>query len=116
MRSLSRDMRHVSLALGAPGTANINPDFGINTVTTSGIAGTYTMAFSTTNRSKSGAMWIIVRNTSGANHLIDFTGTSPADVGVAVNAGLILRALYLFTTVGASTTWFRMTGFTVSAI
>lgn len=117
MRSLSREQRRRTQTNATAGTTtNINPDFGINVVVTTGAAGTYTMAFSTTNRSKSGKMEIIIRNTSANNHLIDFTGTSPADVGVAVNAGLILRAIYEFTTVGATTSWFRMTAFTVTAV
>lgn len=117
MRSLSREMRRRTQTNATAGTTtNINPDFGINVVVTTGAVGTYTMAFSTTNRSKSGIMHLIIRNTSANNHTIDFSGTSPVDTGVAVNAGLVLRATYLFTTAGATTTWFRMTGFTVTAI
>lgn len=114
----SRTMRRFTGTLAAPGSLSINGEAGMMVVTTTGIAGTYTMAFAaaSANRSRSGSLSLIIRNTSANNHTIDFTGTSPADVGVAVNAGLILRAVYHFTTAGATTSWFRMTAFTVTAV
>lgn len=112
----SRDMRYRTQTIAAPGVVTISPEFGVNVVTTTGAVGTYTMAYSTTAKSRSAVMHLIIRNTSANAHTIDFTGTNPADAGVALPAGQALRVTHLLTTAGATTGWIRMVGFTVGAL
>lgn len=103
-----------AVATGAAVT--ILGEFGVANVVTSGGAGAVTLDFAPAGESKANQIWIVLRNPTAANHTVTTSGTSPVDVGVAVNAGLVLRAIYSRRTVGGTTSWFRMTGFTVSAI
>lgn len=116
MISRSQTQRVQRLTIGAPGSLAIDPSLGhFIIVTTTGAAGTYTMAVGATGP-RSSEMTFIIRNTSANNHTIDFSGTSPADTGVALNAATrSLRVLYRSTTDGTTSSWFRVTAFTVVA-
>lgn len=112
MNSFSAMLRVRTYTLAAPGTIGIDEDAGVVVVTTTGAAGIYTVAFGAfANQS---TIMLIVNNTSANAHTIATTGTSPADAGTVVAAGLIYKVIYVRTTAGATTSWFRMTGITVS--
>ena len=112
--SQSLRTRDYTVATGAAVT--IVGDFGFVNVVTSGGAGAVTLDFDTLFAVQPAVIYLVVRNPTGNNHTMTTSGTSPVDVAVAINAGLVLRAIYNKRTVGGTASWFRMTGFTVSAI
>lgn len=112
MNSFSSMLRVRTYTLAAPGTIGVDADAGVVVVTTTGAAGTYTVAFGA--YSNQSTVMLIVRNTSANAHTVATTGTSPVDAGTAVAAGLIYKVIYVRTTAGVTTSLFRVTGITVS--
>lgn len=119
MLAHSRGMRRREYAGPTGATVTLDPsDAGLHVITTSGGAGVVTVDFgiATLGINASAEVDLFIRNPTGANHTLTTVSTSPVDAGVAINAGQILRVRYIYTTVGATTTWWRQTAFTVTAL
>ena len=114
--AMSQPQRSKDYTVATGAAVDILGEFGIANVVTSGGAGAVTLNFSAGGDPNSSTIFLVLRNPTANNHTITTANTSPVDAGVAVNAGLVARVIYQKRTVGGTTAWFRMTGFTVSAI
>lgn len=114
--AMSQPQRTKDYTVATGAAVDILGEFGIANVVTSGGAGAVTLNFSAGGDPNSSTIELVLRNPTAANHTITTANTSPVDVGVAVNAGQVARVTYQKRTVGGTTSWFRMSGFTVTAI
>lgn len=115
----SRSMRQRVYTVATGATLDLDlSDAGLQLITTTGGAGTVTIRFGASlwAPNESAEADVIIRNTTANAHAITTVGTSPIDTTVALGANQIARIRWIYTTVGGTTTWWRVTGYTVTVL